>query len=220
MITTTVTASAAPSGRLNMRQALARDAQKAAGATPTATPWTRTVHQPNPTPPLRLGMAVDVSGSMTLAAAPIASAAWILAQATALTDPDSRSATVAYDQSVTAITAPGREPRHVTQFDASGIGHSRAEAIDALTAGVGLTQPGAGRLLVIASDGYYAPDEAARATARITALHAAGCAVLWLAFEPDPNPLPGAAVLELTDPAHAAAAIGEAATRALATTQP
>ncbi|MEV0966477.1 hypothetical protein AB0J25_28510 [Streptomyces sp. NPDC049910] len=217
---TTVTASAAPPGRLNMRQALARDAQRAAGATPTATPWTRTVHRPSPTPPLRVGIAVDVSGSMSIAAGPIASAAWIVAKAAALTDPDSRSATVAYDRSVTAITPPGRTPAKVTQFGASGMGHSLAEAIDALTVGVDLGQLGAGRLLVIASDGYYAPEEAARAAQRITALRATGCAVLWLAFDPDDKPLPGATVLHLTDPAQAAAAIGKAATAALATVQP
>ncbi|WP_257155908.1 VWA domain-containing protein, partial [Streptomyces sp. Ru87] len=216
--TTTVTASTAPPGRLNMRQALARDAQRAAGATPTATPWTRTVHRANPTPPLRVGIAVDVSGSMGNAAAPIASAAWIVAKAAALTDPDSRSATVAYDRAVTAITAPGRTPGSVTQFDARGLGHRLAEAIDALTAGVNLTQPGAGRLLVIASDGYYRDDESARAAERITALRATGCAVLWLAFDPDFRPLPGTTLLELTDPAQAAAAIGRAATTALAAT--
>ncbi|MGW5695610.1 hypothetical protein ACWEWX_33160, partial [Streptomyces asiaticus] len=82
--TTTHTASAAPPGRLNMRQALAREAQRAAGATPTATPWTRTLRRPNPTPPLRVGIAVDVSASMNAAADPIASAAWILTKATAL----------------------------------------------------------------------------------------------------------------------------------------
>ncbi|QRX91157.1 VWA domain-containing protein [Streptomyces noursei] len=218
--TTTVTASAAPPGRLNMRQALARDAQRAAGATPTATPWTRTIHRPTSTPALRVGIAVDVSGSMSAAAAPIASAAWILAKATALTDPDSRSATVAYDQSITAITAPGRTPACVTQFNAKGGGHCLAEATDALTAGLDLNRPGAGRLLVIASDGYYRPDEAARATARITALRKTGCAVLWLAFAPDPRPLPGTTVLELTDPAQAITAIGKATTTALATTQP
>ncbi|MGW2055890.1 VWA domain-containing protein [Streptomyces sp. NPDC001840] len=217
--TTTVTSSAAPPGRLNMRQALARDAQRAAGATPTATPWTRTVHRPSPTPPLRVGIAVDVSGSMNAATAPIASAAWIVAKATALTDPDSCSATVAYDRSVTAITRPGRAPHYVSQFRATGMGHSLAEAIDALTGGVGLAQPGAGRLLVIASDGYYAPAEAARATERITALRAAGCAVLWLAFDSDHVPLPGATLLELTDPALAATAISKAATAAIATTQ-
>ncbi|WP_432003369.1 hypothetical protein [Streptomyces sioyaensis] len=216
--TTTHTASAAPPGRLNMRQALARDAQRAAGATPTATPWTRTVHRPTPTPPLRVGIAVDVSGSMHRATAPIASAAWILAKATALTDPDSRSATVAYDRSVTAITVPGCVPRSVTQFSAKGRGHCLAEATDALTAGLGLDRPGAGRLLVIASDGYYTPEESARATTRITSLRKAGCAVLWLAFAPGPRPLPGATVLELTDPAQAATAIGKAATASLTAT--
>ncbi|GGU11765.1 hypothetical protein GCM10010289_36350 [Streptomyces violascens] len=212
-----MTASAAPPGRLNMRQALVRQAQLAAGATPTATPWTRTTYRPHPTPPLRVGIAVDVSGSMDIAAAPIASAAWIMAKATALTDPDSRSATVTYDRSVTAITTPGRTPARVTQFAASGGGHSLAESIDALTGALDLNRPGAGRLLVIASDGYR-PDEAAQASQRITALRADGCAVLWLAFAPDPRPLPGVTLIELADPAHAATAIGQAAIAALATT--
>ncbi|MFD7013534.1 VWA domain-containing protein [Streptomyces sp. NPDC059928] len=216
--TPAVTASVAPPGRLNMRQALARDAQRAAGATPTATPWTRTTYRPNPMPPLRVGIAVDVSGSMSVAAGPIASAAWILAKAAALTDPDSRCATVAYDRSVTAITAPGHTPQRVTQFAANGVGHSLAETIDALTAGLGLDRPGAGRLLVIASDGYYHPEEATRAAERIAGLRRAGCAVLWLAFDPEPRPLPGAALLELTDPAQAATAIGKAATAALTAT--
>ncbi|MEE4599234.1 hypothetical protein V2J94_46835 [Streptomyces sp. DSM 41524] len=217
--TTTITASAAPPGRLNMRQALAREAQRAAGATPTAAPWTRTLRRPNPTPPLRVGIAVDVSGSMNAAADPIASAAWILAKATALTDPDSRTATVAYDRALTAITAPGRAPAKVTRFEARGLGHRLAEAIDALCAGLALTQPGTGRLLVIASDGYYHPDEAARAAQRITTLKDAGCAVLWLAFAPDPCPLPGATPLELTHPAQAITAIAKAATTALTTTR-
>ncbi|MEV5942790.1 hypothetical protein [Streptomyces sp. NPDC051994] len=213
----TVTASTAPPGRLNMRQALAREAQIAAGATPTATPFTRTTYRPSPTPPLRVGIAVDVSGSVDIAATPIASAAWIMAKAAALTDPDSRSATVAYERSVTAITTPGRPPGQVTQFAARGLGHSLAETIDALTGALGLDRPGAARLLMIASDGYYHPEEAARASQRITALRAEGCAVLWLAFAPDPRPLPGATLLELADPAQAATAIGQAAITALAT---
>ncbi|MEU2734721.1 hypothetical protein ABZ656_04505 [Streptomyces sp. NPDC007095] len=218
--TVTVTASAAPPGRLNLRGALARDAQKAAGATPTAQPWIRTQRRQSPTPPLRVGIAVDVSGSMRAAAQPIASAAWIVAKAAALTDPDSHSATIAYRRALTAITVPGRVPARVTEFDADGGGHSLADAIDALSAGLGLTTPGAGRLLVIASDGYYRPEEAAPAAERIAALRAAGCAVLWLAFAPEPHPLPGATVLELTDPAQVAAAIGKAAAAALATTTP
>lgn len=218
--TVTVTASAAPPGRLSMRGALAREAQRAAGAIPTAQPWIRTQRRQGPTPPLRVGIAVDVSGSMRAAAAPIASAAWIVAKATALTDPDSRSATIAYRRALTAITTPGRAPARVTEFDADGGGHSLAEAIDALTAGLDLTTPGAGRLLVIASDGYYRAEESAPAAERIAALRATGCAVLWLAFDAEPHLLPGATLLELADPTEAATAIGRAATAALASTSP
>ncbi len=215
----TVTASAAPPGRLNMRGALARDAQKAAGATPTAQPWTHTHRRQMPSPPLRVGIAVDVSGSMNAAATPIASAAWILAKAAALTDPDSRTATIAYDLSLTAITQPGRNPSQVTEFTARGIGHNLAETIDALAAGLDLTTPGRGRLLVIASDGYYTPQETAKAAHRVRGLNDAGCAVLWLAFAPDPTPLPGTTPLQLTDPARATTAIAKAATAAITTTR-
>ncbi|MEN8652354.1 hypothetical protein ABCR94_17550 [Streptomyces sp. 21So2-11] len=214
--TPTVTMSAAPPGRLNMRQALARDAQQAAGATPTATPWVRTTHRPNPTPPLRVGIACDVSLSMGAAASPVASAAWILAKATALTDPDSRSATIAYSVTLSAITAPGRTPAKVTEFAATGRGHNLADTLDALDAGLGLSRPGTGRLLVIASDGYYRGHEKAQAAPRLTALMRAGCAVLWLAFAPDPRPFPGTTLVQLTDPAQAVAAISKAATTALA----
>ncbi|MFD5320023.1 VWA domain-containing protein [Streptomyces sp. NPDC127098] len=213
--TTTHVPSTAPPGRLDMRQALALDAQLAAGATPTATPWQRTVHQPTPTPPLRVGIAVDVSYSMAKATQPIASAAWILARAAALTDPDSRTATIAYHSTLTAITAPGRAPRDVTQLTAKGGSHNLADAIDALTAGLNLTTPGTGRLLVIASDGRYSDVERRRAQTRISTLRTTGCAILWLAFAPHPQPLPGTTLVQLADPTHAATTIAKAATNAV-----
>lgn len=217
----TVTASAAPPGRLNMRGALARDAQKAAGASPTALPWVHTARRATPTPPLRVGIAVDVSGSMSAAAGPIASAAWILAKAAAMTDPDSRTATIAYDQCLTAITRPGRAPQRVTRFAANGGGHALGDAIDALDAALQLSRPGAGRLLVIASDGIYQPFETAAAAERISALSAAGCAVLHLHFPGGwwSSPIPGAPLLALTDPATAPDEIAKAATAAIAATR-
>jgi hypothetical protein len=215
----TVTTSAAPPGRLNMRGALARDAQRAAGATPTAEPWVAVTRRHAPTPPLRVGIAVDVSGSMEEATGPIASAAWILAKAAASTDPDSKSATVAFDARLAAITAPGRTPASVADFDAVYGGHDLAGAIDALDGGLQLTRPGAGRLLVIASDGAYYAHEASAAAERVTRLIKHGCAVLWLAFAPDPQVLPGATLLQLTDPATAAEEIGKAAARAIAQTR-
>jgi hypothetical protein len=213
----TVTTSAAPPGRLNMRGALARDAQRAAGATPTAQPWVRTQRRHAPTPPLRVGIAVDVSGSMQAATGPIASAAWILARAAALTDPDSRTATISYSSALTAITVPGRRtPAHVTQFTAQGSGHQLAAATEALRHALELDRPGTGRLLVIGSDGHYTPDETAQAAERTTALAATGCAILWLAFAPDPTPLPGITLLVLSRADQAHTAIAKAATTAIA----
>jgi hypothetical protein len=79
---TTIT-SAVPPGRLRMRQAMAADAQRAAGALPTARPFTRIQRRRVPAPPLAVGIACDVSGSMSSYAGPVASTAWILARATA-----------------------------------------------------------------------------------------------------------------------------------------
>lgn len=211
--------SASPPGRLMMRGALMRDAQRAAGAVPTAEPWSTTRRRHAPMPPLRVGVAVDVSGSMTEATAPIASAAWILAKAAAMTDPDSKAATVSYNNALTAITYPGRTPAQVTEFRASGGGHRLDDSIDALTCGLDLDRPGAGRLLVIASDGRYGIREAASAAVRIKALAEAGCAVLWLTFNDYSTPLPGATVLNLTDPAEAVGTISKAATAAIAATR-
>ena len=70
-----------PPGRLRMRGALAADAQRAAGAVVTAEPFTRTTRLVAPAPPLRLGIACDVSGSMGYLRRPVASTAWILAHA-------------------------------------------------------------------------------------------------------------------------------------------
>jgi uncharacterized protein with von Willebrand factor type A (vWA) domain len=198
-----------------MRGALARDAQKAAGATPTALPWARTQRRHTPTPPLRVGIAVDVSGSMQSATAPIASAAWIVARAAALTDPDSRTATVAFTSSLTAITAPGRVPDQVTEFRAVGGGHDLARTLDVLNAGLDLESPGTGRLLVLATDGFLLPWEKKAALDRITRLRRTGCAVLWLSFDEYTDALDGLTPVSVTDPARVIGVIEKAATAAI-----
>jgi hypothetical protein len=64
--------SATPPGRLKMRAALAADAQRAAGALPTAQPFSRTARRHVPAPPLRVAIACDISGSMAPYARPVA----------------------------------------------------------------------------------------------------------------------------------------------------
>jgi hypothetical protein len=203
-----------------MRQALARDAQRAAGSIPTAQPFTHTRRRNSPTPPLRVGIAVDVSGSMSAACKPVASAAWIVARAAALTDPDSRTATIAYDMNLTALTRPThRPPDRVTTFKAGGGNHNLGDAIDALDHGLDLSRPGTGRLLVIVTDAQYTADETARAITRIKHLTAAGCAVLQLTLTPNSRHLPGTTPLHLPQPSIAPAAIAKAATDAIRRTR-
>jgi hypothetical protein len=211
----TVTTSATPPGRLRMRGALAADAQRAAGATPTAEPFTRTTRRHVPAPPLRLGIACDVSGSMGAFAKPVASAAWILARAAAHVT-DASSATVIFGNHVRAITHPGRNPARVREFPAKDGTERFCETVDALDAALEFTRPGAARLLVIASDGIFiGPGELTGGQERITRLIKHGCGVLWLALGDGALVMDGAHLVTLTNPADAATAIGQAATRAL-----
>lgn len=204
-----------PPGRLRMRGALAADAQRAAGALPTAEPFTRTVRLTAPTPPLRLGIACDVSGSMRHLRGPVASTAWILANAGRHATVPVDTATVIFGVHVRPITHPGKVPAEVTEFDADDDWESVALAVDSLDGALGLSRTGAARLLVIVSDGHFSGDERPAAQKRVDRLRASGCAVLWLTSNSWDAPFDGVTVHQLTSPTATAAAIGRAATNAL-----
>ncbi|GGL20591.1 VWA domain-containing protein [Nocardia jinanensis] len=216
---TVTTTSALPPGRLRMRGALAREAQRAAGAIPTAEPFTRTTRKTVPVPPLRIGLACDVSGSMDKFAAPVASAAWMIARAAELATMPAATATVTFGASVKPITYPGTTPARVTRFSCPDYLHAIDDAIEALTGALDLSRPENTRLLVIISDGYYDGPRRDRAQKLLDRLRAAGCAVLWLAPDTNdpPDPLTGCTVHPVTDPAATAHAIGRAATTAVRT---
>jgi hypothetical protein len=215
---TTKTTSPSPPGRLRMRGALAADAQRAAGALPTAEPFTRTTRTTVPTPPLRIRIACDVSGSMHRAAPAVASAAWILAHAAHHTTVPTDNATVIFGHHVRPVTRPGTAPAQVTEFDATDNWEDIPTAIDALDGALGLSRAGAARLLVIVSDGHFREDPRRDAQQRLDRLRATGCGALWLTTDTTDTPLDGVTVHLLSDPATTAQAIGHAATTALRTT--
>ncbi|MBN9097972.1 MAG: VWA domain-containing protein [Pseudonocardia sp.] len=215
---TTRTTSTLPPGRLRMRSALAADAQRAAGAIPTAEPFTRTTRRAVPTPPLRLGIACDVSSSMREFAKPVSAAAWILAHAAAHTRVPATTATVAFGDAVHAITHPGAVPKMVTRFRAPDGYEVIDDALDALDGALHLSTPGAARLLVVVSDGIFSPAPRRAAQTRVDRLRAAGCGVLWLAPRGPVTPLDGVTAIPLTDPTVTARAIARAATAALRAT--
>jgi hypothetical protein len=211
--------SATPPGRLRMRGALAVEAQRAAGAEPTAEPFSSVTRTTVPAPPLRLAVACDVSSSMGAFTGPVASSAWILAHAAAHAQVPATTATVTFGESVHPITRPGTPPRHVTEFAAGDCSHHVDTAINALDGALGLSRPDAARLLVIVSDGRFEADRYRAGQTLLNRLRASGCAVLWLAPDkPGNTPMTGATLHALTDPATTARAIGQAATAALRAT--
>jgi VWA domain containing CoxE-like protein len=214
----TKTTSPIPPGRLRMRGALAREAQRAAGAMPTAEPFTRTTRTAVPTPPLRLGIACDVSGSMSRFTGPVASAAWILANAACQAPVPADTATVIFGNHVRPITRPGTTPTAVTEFAAEDNWEAIDTAINALDGALGLSQSGAARLLVIVSDGAVPATLRHNAQRLVDRLRATGCAVLWLAPHAYGKPLTGATVQVMTDPTTTVQAIGRAITAALRAT--
>ena len=203
-----------PPGRLRMRGVRAAEAQRAAGATVTAEPFTRITRTPVPTPPLRLGVACDVSGTMGWARAHVASAAWILADAARHTRVPAQTASVIFGHNVRPLTRPGAAPAEVTEFRSNDNWEDIPTAIDALDGALGLSRPGAARLLVVVSDGRFRDQPRRDGQKRLDRVRATGCAVLWLTTSEHDTPLDGATVHRLTDPATAARAIGRAATAA------
>jgi len=152
---------------------------------------------------------------MSAFAGPAASAAWIIARAASLI-PGAQTATVTYGDAVAPVTRPGHAPACVTEFTAPDSTEKFCKAIDALDGALGLSGPGAARLLVIISDGAYTADERASGQRRLARLARAGCGVLWLA--PDTrwaDPMTGAHAVTMTDPAATAETIARAAARAL-----
>jgi hypothetical protein len=208
-------ASATPPGRLRTRQAMTAAAQRAAGAVPTAQPWQRTARQPVPDPELTVAVLVDVSGSMSDFAAPMSSAAWILAQATSRAG--GTAATIAFGQAVTIITAPGHRPGQVREILAEDGTEVFDEAVAVADQLLHLTTPGAARLVVIVSDGQFYANGFAAAQATINRLLTAGCGVLCLTPESDYiHTYTGPTTIPVPNPADCITLIGRAAARALA----
>lgn len=175
----TVIASAVPPGRLSGREAMLGAAQRARKMPVTARPFRQVVRREIPEPPLTVGIAVDISGSMSWATAALASTAWLVAHA--VDDVGGSSATVAFGERVTAITKPGVPPTTVQEFVADD-GHERfTDAMRALDGGLRLTSGTGARLVFVVSDGHFVlPGEMERAQTIVDRFVRSGVHVLWL----------------------------------------
>lgn len=166
-----------------MGEEVRRQAQIAARTRITATPYRQTHRREVQNPPLLVGFAGDVSGSMDQWARVTAGLAWSLAQTSRHVD--AQVAAVYWDSGIRATISPGQAPRTVETAKCAGGSTGCPQAIDALDGALGLTHNAdAARLLVIVTDGaigHTRPDVARRAAR----LEAAGVSTLWVTPTPD-----------------------------------
>lgn len=173
------TASALPPGRLRTRAAVQGAALKAVGVRTQNEPWNRVQRKHAEDPNLTIGVMVDISGSMGSAMQPLASAAWVLSEATRRVQ--GKVAMVYYGDDVFPTLKPGQHLSEVNVYSAPD-GTERFDlAFQALNGSLGLLDGSGARMLVIVSDGYYTREERQNCRDWLKRCEQAGVAVLWLA---------------------------------------
>lgn len=215
-------ASILPPGRLRSRAMLQNAAYRDQGSMQMSEPWRRVVRKHTDDPTLKIGVMVDISGSMGDAMKPMAVTAWAMSEAARRVQ--ARAAMVYYGQDVFPTLKPGQHLNMVNVFTAPDGTERFDKAFKALDGALGLLHGTGARLLVIVSDMCYTPYETDKAKDWLAACDKAGVAVLVLPFseayqlEYSRNITKNTkAVLlsEVRDPAAAAIEIGQAAANAL-----
>ncbi|MCX4826759.1 VWA domain-containing protein [Streptomyces sp. NBC_01142] len=206
-------ASALPPGRLSGRDAMLGAAQRTLGMPVTARPFRSKTRTHSQEPPVAVGVAVDVSGSMRAYTPIIASTAWMFAHGTR--EVAGKAATVAFGTAVTPIVSPGQPPSQVTEFHANDGNHRFTEATNALDGALNLSRHDGARVLVIVSDGHWEPEERIGGERLVRRLIRAGVHVLWFCLDPGSDVLPGAHRVDITQVSDIPAALSNALVSAL-----
>jgi hypothetical protein len=207
------TASALPPGRLSGRAAMLGAAQRTLRMPVTARPFRSMKRRHSEEPPVAVGVAVDVSGSMRAYTPIIASTAWMFAHGTR--EVAGRAATVAFGTAVTPIVSPGQPPSQVTEFHANDGNHRFTEATNALDGALKLSRHDGARVLVIVSDGHWEPEERTGGERLVRRLIRAGVHVLWFCLDPESKVLPGVHRVDISQVSDIPAALSAALVSAL-----
>ena len=214
-----------PPGRLRTRAVVQQAAYKAQGSMMNTEPWRRTVRKHTDDPTLKVGVMVDISGSMSAAMEPMAATAWAMSEAARRVQ--GRCAMVYYGSGVFPTLKPGQHLDQVNVYTAPDATEKFDKAFKSLDGSLGLLQSTGARLLVVVSDGVYTETEVDNAKHWVRECERNGVAVLWLSYESEGyNPYRGylekitegtATVVlnNLKDPAAAALQIGQSAAKAL-----
>ena len=170
--------SATPPGRLRTRALVQGNALRERGVMLDTEPWNRVQRKHTDDPNLTIGVMVDISGSMRRAMEPMASAAWILSEATRRVQ--GKVAMVYYGEDVFATLKAGQHLDKVNVYTAQDNTEKFDKAFQALDGGLNLLNGSGARLLVVVSDGHYTHEEEAKAKKWLARCDREGVAVLWL----------------------------------------
>ena len=167
-----------PPGRLRTRALVQGEAQKERGIQTPTEAFRRVQRKHTDDPNLTIGVMVDISGSMRSAMNPMASAAWILSEATRRVQ--GKVAMTYYGSGVFSTLKAGQHLDRVNVYSASDATEKFDKAFQALDGSLNLLNGSGARLLVIVSDGAYTHDEQRKAHEWVKRCGQSGVAVLWL----------------------------------------
>lgn len=168
----------APMGKLIMRNAIQNQASIAMGKRGELPEWKSKTRKHTDDPTLRLGVMVDISGSMGSAMEAMGQTAWILSEAGRRIQ--AKTAMVYYGSGVFPTLRVGQRLPEVTIYTAPDGTEKFDEAWQALDGELGLTFGDGVRMLVVVSDGQYTPAQRQKTIEALKECRQAGVAVLWI----------------------------------------
>lgn len=168
----------APMGKLIMRNAIQNQALESMGKRGELPSWKSKTRKHTDDPTLRLGVMVDVSGSMGGAMEAMGQTAWIMGEAGRRIQAE--TAMIYYGSGIFPTLRRGQRLSEVTIYSAPDGTEKFAEAWEALDGELGLTFGDGVRMLVIVSDGNYTPNQTERAKNIMRECKQNGVAVLWI----------------------------------------
>lgn len=215
----TTVRSETPAGRLRSRAIVQREALKAKGVRGVKVePFERKVRRQTEEPKLTVGVMVDISGSMGSAMQPMATTAYVMAEAAQRVQ--AKTAMVYYGNSVFPTLAVGEKASLVKTYSAPDGTELFDEAFKAIDGALDLLYGSGARLLVIVSDGCYTRKETLAAQRWLKRCNDEGVAVVWLPFDDGSSARflageRGTVVAGKLSPTEAATQIGQACADAL-----
>jgi len=206
-------ASDVPPGRLRTRAAVAATSALDRGAPMDPHLFTGKRRKVVDSPPLTVGLMLDVSGSMSSATRPMASTQWVLS--TAGQHIDAKVASVHFGVAAYGVAPVGMKMPQVMEYNAYDGHETPREGFLALDRELRLLDGDGARLLVIASDGYFVHSPQQKYAEKImTMCRTHGVAVLWLDFTGGIHSTYGYGTVLVTggkSPAEVAETVGRAA---------